>query len=147
MFVPQLERPSFVHIAPLEEQFHNSKNANFELCPQEVCLRPYLTSGIASDVYFLKWPREGSSVVVLLMRLHRPGQWFYLSPEKLYFSSCGSVLIGVRFAITRKIIYFSVFPVLFFKYWVRKRKKILDWIIICVSIVQCALNFLLELSL
>jgi hypothetical protein len=60
------------HIAPLEEQCHNSKNAHFELYPQEVCLRPYLPSGIASHVYFLNWPREGRSVVLLLMRLHRP---------------------------------------------------------------------------
>jgi hypothetical protein len=28
------------------------------------------------------------------MRLHRPGQWFSLSPGKLYFPSCDSVLIG-----------------------------------------------------
>jgi hypothetical protein len=83
-----------IHTAPLEEQSHNSKNAHFELCPQEVCLTPYLPSGIASHVYILKWPREGRSVV-LLMQLHRPGQWFSLSPEKLYFSSCDSVLIGV----------------------------------------------------
>jgi hypothetical protein len=80
--------------ANLEEQYHNSKKAHFELCPQEVCLRPYLPSGIASHVYFLKCPREGRSVVVLLMRLHRPGRWFFLSPEKLYFSSCDSVLLG-----------------------------------------------------
>jgi hypothetical protein len=84
------------HIAPLEEQCHNSKNAHFVLCPQEICLRPYLPSGIASHVYFLKWPREGRSVV-LLMRLHRPSQWFFLFPEKLYFSSCDSVLLGVRY--------------------------------------------------
>jgi hypothetical protein len=83
-------------IALLEEQCHNSTKAHSELCPEEVCLRPYLPSGIASHVYFLKWPREGRSVVVLLMRLHRPGQWFFLSPEKLYFSSCDSVLLGVR---------------------------------------------------
>jgi hypothetical protein len=31
------------------------------------------------------------------MRLHRPGQWFFLSPEKLYFSSCDSVLLGVQY--------------------------------------------------
>jgi hypothetical protein len=49
------------------------KPPHFELCPQEVCLRPYLPSGTASHVYFLKWPREGRSVV-LLMRLHRTGQ-------------------------------------------------------------------------
>jgi hypothetical protein len=84
------------YTAPLEEQCHNSKNAHFELCPQEVCLRPYLPSGIASHVYFLKCPRQGRSVVVLLMRLPRPGHWFFLSPEKLYFSSCDSVLLGVR---------------------------------------------------
>jgi hypothetical protein len=53
------------YIAPLEEQCHNSKNAHFELCPQEACLRPYLPSGTASHVYFLKWPREGRSDVVL----------------------------------------------------------------------------------
>jgi hypothetical protein len=47
---------SFEHIVSLEEQCHNSKNAHFELCPQELCLRPYLPSGIASHVYFLKWP-------------------------------------------------------------------------------------------
>jgi hypothetical protein len=73
----------------------SQKNAHFELCPQEVCLRPYLPSGIASHVYFLKWPREGRSVVVRLLRLHRPGPWFFLSPEKLYFSSCDSVLLGM----------------------------------------------------
>jgi hypothetical protein len=83
------------HIAHIEEHCHNSKNAHFKLCPQELYLRPYLPSGIASHVYLLKWPREGRSVVVLLMRLHRPGQWFFLSPEKLYFSSCDSVLLGV----------------------------------------------------
>jgi hypothetical protein len=85
------------HIATLEEQCHNSKNAHFELCPQEVCLRPYLPSGVASHVCFLKWPRGGRSVVVLLMRLHRPGRWFFLSIEKLYFSSCDSDLLGVRY--------------------------------------------------
>jgi hypothetical protein len=37
--------------AHLEEQCHYSKNANFELCPQEVCLRPYLPSGIASHLF------------------------------------------------------------------------------------------------
>jgi hypothetical protein len=68
--------------------------------PQEVCLRPYLPSGITSHVYFLKWPREGRSVVVLLMRVHRPGQWFFLSPEKMYFSSCDSVLVGGRYIDT-----------------------------------------------
>jgi hypothetical protein len=87
----------YIYIYPLEEQCHNSKNAHFELCPQGVCLRPYLPSGIASHVYFLKWPREGRSVVVLLMRLHHPSQWLFLSPEKLYFSSCDSVLLGVRY--------------------------------------------------
>jgi hypothetical protein len=71
-----------IDIAPLEEQCHNSKNAHFELCPQEVCLRPYLPTGIASHTYFLKWPRDGRSVIVLLIRLHRPCQWFLLSPEK-----------------------------------------------------------------
>jgi hypothetical protein len=83
-----------IHTASLEEQYHNSKNAHFELCPHEVCLRPYLPSGIASHVYFLKWPWQGRSVV-LLMWWHRPRQWFVRSPEKLYFSSCDSVLIGV----------------------------------------------------
>jgi hypothetical protein len=83
-------------IAPLEEQCHNSKNAHFELCPQEVCLRPYLLSGKASHVYFLKWFREGRSVV-LLMLLHRPVQWFFLSSEKLYFSGCDGVLLEVRY--------------------------------------------------
>jgi hypothetical protein len=83
-----------LYIVPLEEQCHNSKNVHFELCTQEVCLRPYLPSGIASHVCFLKWPREGRSVA-LLMRLRRPGQWFFLSPEKFYFSSCDSVLLGV----------------------------------------------------
>jgi hypothetical protein len=86
-----------LHIAPLEEQSHNSKNAHFELCPQEVCLRPYLPSVIASHVYFLKRPLEGRIVVVLLMWLHCPSQWFFLSPEKLYFSSCDSVLLGVQY--------------------------------------------------
>jgi hypothetical protein len=85
----------FIHIAPLEEQCHNSKNAHFELCPQEVCLSPYLPGGMASQVYFLKLPREGVSVVDLLIRLHRPSQWFFFSPEKLYFSICDSVLMGV----------------------------------------------------
>jgi hypothetical protein len=66
-----------------------------ELCPQEVCLRPFLPWGSASRDYFLKLPRGGRSVV-LSMRLHRPDQWFFLSPEKLYFSSCNSVLLGVR---------------------------------------------------
>jgi hypothetical protein len=84
------------HIAPLYEECHNSKNAHFELCPQEVCLRPYLPSGIASQVYFLKRPREGRSVI-LLMQLHHPRQWFTLSPEKIYFSSCDSVLPEVRY--------------------------------------------------
>jgi hypothetical protein len=84
-------------IAPLEERCQNpKKNIHFELCPQEVCMRPYLPSWIATHVYFLKCPREGRSVV-LLMRLHRSGQWFFLSPEKLYFSKCDSVLTGVRY--------------------------------------------------
>jgi hypothetical protein len=99
------------HIAPLEEQCHNSKNAHFELCPQEVCLRPYLPSGIGSHVYFLKWPREGRSVGVLLSRLHRPGQWFFLFPEKLYFLSCDSVLLGVRYVLTRVWSIFNAFGV------------------------------------
>jgi hypothetical protein len=30
------------------------------------------------------------------MRLHRPGHWFFLSPDKFYFSSCNSVLLAVR---------------------------------------------------
>jgi hypothetical protein len=89
----------YIHIAPLEEQCDNSKNAHFDLCPEEVCLRPYLPSGIAWHVYFLKWLRKGRSVVVLLMRLHRPGQWVFLSPEKLYFSSFDSVLRGVRYTV------------------------------------------------
>jgi hypothetical protein len=72
------------------------QNAPFELCPKEVCLRTYLPSGIASHIYFIKWPLEEISVVVL-MRLHRPGQWVFLSPEKLYLSSCASVLVGVRY--------------------------------------------------
>jgi hypothetical protein len=59
------------------------KNAHFELCPQEVCLRPYQPNGIASHVYFVQWPREGSSVV-LFMRLHRHGQWFFLSHIYIY---------------------------------------------------------------
>jgi hypothetical protein len=87
------------HIALLEEQCHNSKNPHFELCSQEVYLRLYLPSGRASHVYFLKWPWEGRSVTALLMWLHRPSQWFFLSPEKLYFSSCGSVLLAVRYVI------------------------------------------------
>jgi hypothetical protein len=73
------------YIAPLEEQCHNSKNAYFELCPQEVCLRLYLPSGIASHTYFLKWPREGRHVIVLLMRFHRPGQWFFPLSWKVVF--------------------------------------------------------------
>jgi hypothetical protein len=28
------------------------------------------------------------------MQLHRPGQWFFLSPETFYFASCDSVLLG-----------------------------------------------------
>jgi hypothetical protein len=88
---------TYLHIVPLEEQCHNSKKHWFELCPQEeVCLRPYLPSGIASHVCFLKWPQEGRSVI-LLMLLHHPGQWFFLSPEKLYFFSCDSVLLWVRY--------------------------------------------------
>jgi hypothetical protein len=63
-----------LHIAPLEEQRHNSKSAHFELFPQKVRLRPHLPSGKASHVYFLKQPREGRSVV-LLMRLHC--QWIF----------------------------------------------------------------------
>jgi hypothetical protein len=94
------------HIAPLEEQCHNSKNAHFELCSQEVCLRPYLPSWIASHVYFLKWLWEGRSVI-LLMRLLRPGQWFFLSPEKLYFLSCDSVLLRVRYAHIKFWIYMT----------------------------------------
>jgi hypothetical protein len=50
------------------------KNAHFELCPQEVCLRPYLPSGIASHIYFLKWPREGRSVYFDAIAL----QWFFI---------------------------------------------------------------------
>jgi hypothetical protein len=68
-------------------------------------MRPYLPSGIASDVYFLKLPREGRSVVVLLMRLQCPSQWFYLSPERLYFWSCDSVLLGVRYVIISVLLY------------------------------------------
>jgi hypothetical protein len=86
----------FTFTAPLEEWRHNSKNAHFELCPQEVCLRPHLPGGIASHVCFLKWLQEGRSVV-LLMRLHRPDQWLLLSPEMLCFSSCDCVLLGVRY--------------------------------------------------
>jgi hypothetical protein len=63
---------------------HNSNNVRFELCPRDVCLRPYLPSGIASHVYFIKWSQEGRSVV-LVMWLHHPGQWFYLPPGRLYF--------------------------------------------------------------
>jgi hypothetical protein len=55
-------------------------------------MRPYLLSGKASHVCFLKCPREGRTVV-LLMRLHRPGRWFFLFPEKLYFSSCEGILL------------------------------------------------------
>jgi hypothetical protein len=97
------------HIAPLEVKCHNSKNSHFELCPQEVCLRPYLPSGIASHVYFLKSPREGRSVVVLLMRLHRPDPWFFLSPAKLYFSSCDSVLLVMRYEICALLGYYSTY--------------------------------------
>jgi hypothetical protein len=79
------------HITPLKDQCHNSKNAHFELCPQEVCLRPYLPSGIASHVYFPKWPREGRSVV-LLMRLHRPDHCFSSLPK-----SCISRVMTVFF--------------------------------------------------
>jgi hypothetical protein len=31
------------------------------------------------------------------MRLHHPAQWFFLFPENLYFSSCDSGLLGVRY--------------------------------------------------
>jgi hypothetical protein len=51
-------------IASLEEQCHNSKNVHFELCPKEVHLWPYLPSGIASHVCFLKWPWEERSVII-----------------------------------------------------------------------------------
>jgi hypothetical protein len=39
-------KPLQCTIAPLEEQCHNfiKKNVHFQLCPQEVCLRPYLPS-------------------------------------------------------------------------------------------------------
>jgi hypothetical protein len=47
---------------------------------------------------FSKMATRGRSVV-LLMRLHRPGQRFFLSPEKLYFSSFDSVLLGVRYNV------------------------------------------------
>jgi hypothetical protein len=95
----QVHRDFFItlYIAPIDEQCHNSKNAYFELRPQEVCLRPYLPNGIASHICFLKWPREGRIVVALLMRLHRPGQWFFLPPENLYCFSCDSVLLQVRY--------------------------------------------------
>jgi hypothetical protein len=72
-------------IALLEEQCYTSNNAHFELCPQEVRLRPYTPSGIVLHVYFIKWPQEGRSVVFRLMRLHRPDQWVFLCPENLYF--------------------------------------------------------------
>jgi hypothetical protein len=77
---------------------HNSKNAHFELCPQEISLRPYPSSGITTHVDFIKWPLEGRSVV-LLKRFHRFGQWFFLFPEKFYFLSCDRVLLGVRYDI------------------------------------------------
>jgi hypothetical protein len=104
------------HITHIEEQCHKSKNAHFELCSQEVCLRPHLPSVIASHVYFLKWPREGRSVV-LLKRLHRPGHCLFLSAEKLYFSSCDSVLLGVRH-ICKTRIFFS-----FETNWLNKIEK------------------------
>jgi hypothetical protein len=49
----QLHHPTvciYIYIAPLEEQRHNSKNVHFELCPQEVRLRPYLPSGKSHDL-------------------------------------------------------------------------------------------------
>jgi hypothetical protein len=95
-------------IAPLEEQCHNSKKAHFDSCPQELCLRPYLPSGIASHAYLLKWPQEGRSVV-LLIRFLRPGQWVLLSPEKLYFSNLDSVLLGVRYVKICTIIWIIYF--------------------------------------
>jgi hypothetical protein len=60
-------------------------------------MRPYLPSGIASHVYFLKCPLEGRTVVDLLTQLNRDGQWFFLSPGKLYFSNCDSFHLGVRY--------------------------------------------------
>jgi hypothetical protein len=33
------------------------------------------------------------------MWLHHPGQWIFLSPEKLCFSSCNNVLLGVRYTV------------------------------------------------
>jgi hypothetical protein len=72
-------------MAPLEEWCHNSEKAHFELRPQEVCLGPYLPSGIASQVYFLKWPREERSVVILLMRLQSPSQWVFPLSRKVVF--------------------------------------------------------------
>jgi hypothetical protein len=50
-----------------------------------------------SHVCFLKWSREGRSDIVLLIGLHRPGQWLFLSPEKVYFASCDRILLGVRY--------------------------------------------------
>jgi hypothetical protein len=73
------------NVTNLEEQCHKSKNAHLELFPQKVCLRPYLPSGIAPRVYIIKLPLEGSSVVFILMRLHRPGQWFLFSPKSYIF--------------------------------------------------------------
>jgi hypothetical protein len=88
---------STTYRAPRRTVSELKKKTHFELRPQEVCLRPYVPSGIASHVYFLKWPREGRSVVFLLMWLHRPRLWLFLSPENSYFSNCDCVLLGVRY--------------------------------------------------
>jgi hypothetical protein len=45
------------------------------------------------------------------MRLHSPGQWFFFSPEKLYFSSCDSVLLGCDMFIILSNDYLMPLPV------------------------------------
>jgi hypothetical protein len=80
---------------PRKKSVTTHKTLILSYAHRRYCLTPNLPSGIASHVYFLKLPREGRSVI-LLMRLYRPGQWFLLSPEKLYFSSRDSVLLEVR---------------------------------------------------
>jgi hypothetical protein len=80
-----------------KEQCHNS-NAHCELCPQEVCLRPYLPTVIASHTYFLNGRERGC--VFVFMRLHHTSQWFFICPKKLYVSSCDSFFRGCNTYIT-----------------------------------------------
>jgi hypothetical protein len=97
------EEVSFI-LDPVQKKYRR-ENGRLSRCPTS-CYHPSLSpksclpSGIESHVYFLKCLLEGRSVV-LVMRLHRPGQWFFLSPEELYFSSCDSVLLGGRYVPPR----------------------------------------------